>query len=1520
LKSKLEQQLVKVKTTADRDKILSEAKDAGVTVNQGFVDQANKAIVSGLRNQLVTAINKNSVTQADIDAYEKMAKTAGVTADPSLIKRATTAVESVATTKQTALNIEYRNQLINAIGTKGNISQSQLDTIVADAKAAGATIDPATLSRATAAAQKYEAAAPQRAAAEAAVKKAILNAGTVAEINNQVNTARADGVAIDPTVVEQATANIKAVELGKQFQPELAKATTQAQLDDIKSRAQAAGAKLETSYVDRVQQGITQAVKAAETATQAAKTAEAQADWQKQIQTAASTGNVDQVQSLIGQAKAAGQWNLNDATTNSYVTQAQGVVNQEQAQKTALAQAQYQQQAQQAQTPDEAKKIIEQAKSAGAWNLNQGVTDGYIRQAQTRADQQQQAQSDFATAQKTVSGLQNLTLDSKIKLTDLDQSMQQDPDLLRLTDNGRIPIQMTDSTAPGYLGVNQVAYYFRSGDAYAQQREKIYDYASKLAPPSQAGNQFTPGGAELIGVPDDPTTEANEAAWYAYIGGQMTKVGEDGKPSGGPISPKELQTIQQQIGQNTQLYQAQQRSAAEAAELAARQASTAEFEKTLPDPASLPEGAVRYGGEGPGGVRNEYYLTPTNLATGEPGRWTRFDGNMQGTDLITGQPTTAKVYDENRNLTIAQNEQVYAQQRAAQIAAAQAERDKTFFDTDFGKVFTVMVLAAAVGPMIGEALSGGATAADAAGAAAGMAEGGATASEIASALEASGMSAEAAATMAETATGITSGAIDVQALGAANGVTAEAVASAAGSADPLFAINETIAATTSSGAVAPLYELSIAETAELMRNVDPNLINSLASGTAGTAGGTATSIFAGQSINPLTNILTNIGVTNPILSGALTGAGTGAVINALTGKPITGQSLLTSALGGGVAGGIGSIMPDFGGGALGGAIGGAATNLGATAVVSLVTGQPITASSLAGAALIGGAIGGAVGAVTDGAGNTTYQYDDGSSMTVNRVGTPVAVTDNTGAQVPVGAVDRLTGEPKQLAPVEDRVGTPVNPNQQLVSDTGAIPTPTAPVDLTSTGMSDSAPGTIYNGPNGPEVVLDSGKTVLLSDYQAAIDSGKPISIDGQIDTQYRVDIGAPPRYSGMPDAGAPPEGYEVAKPSDVAGPEDTNNAQNPYKPGTYYDPETNTWFTPATPRPVTPVDTTGIDTGPTIPVNTIPTAPVPTTPVDYPLLPVTPGPLPDWYTNPTTPPVDTITQPVSTPRVPTETIDQLPVAPAPVDTPPVDTITQPVSTPRVPTETIDQLPVAPAPVDTTPVVTQPVDTTPGPISPGTGTGTGTGGTGTGTGTGTGGTGTGTGTGTGGTGTGTGTGGTAPPVEPPLSPLEPIEIPPTSPIPEVVVEPPPAVVEPPPAVVQPPAVVEPPYVPPTYPPIYVPPIEPPKVEIPGYGPLDPIQWGNVGTVNLPGTNPGFFTNVPRQYEPQGVRSQYYYGQHPYQTGERFSPEQYRQVNAPVAPWGLQQMYNPQTQTIENLLRGVGLAAGQAPYNRPGAPKV
>jgi hypothetical protein len=116
-------------------------------------------------------------------------------------------------------------------------------------------------------------------------------------------------------------------------------------------------------------------------------------------------------------------------------------------------------------------------------------------------------------------------------------------------------------------------------------------------------------------------------------------------------------------------------------------------------------------------------------------------------------------------------------------------------------------------------------------------------------------------------------------------------------------------------------------------------------------------------------------------------------------------------------------------------------------------------------------------------------------------------------------------------------------------------------------------------------------------------------------------------------------------------------------------------------------------------------------------------------------------------------------------------------------------------------------------------------------------------------------------------------------------------------------------------------EPPKIQRRTYEPLGPVEFGNVGRVNLPGTNPGFFVGVPAQYQTTSpVQSRFYYGPRPLQTGATFSPEQYRQVAAPVQPWGLQQMYNPQTQTIENLLAGVQQASAVAPYNMPAAPRV
>jgi hypothetical protein len=115
---------------------------------------------------------------------------------------------------------------------------------------------------------------------------------------------------------------------------------------------------------------------------------------------------------------------------------------------------------------------------------------------------------------------------------------------------------------------------------------------------------------------------------------------------------------------------------------------------------------------------------------------------------------------------------------------------------------------------------------------------------------------------------------------------------------------------------------------------------------------------------------------------------------------------------------------------------------------------------------------------------------------------------------------------------------------------------------------------------------------------------------------------------------------------------------------------------------------------------------------------------------------------------------------------------------------------------------------------------------------------------------------------------------------------------------------------------------PQIKRRTYDPLGPIEFGDVGKVNLPGTNPGQFVGVPAQYQTTSpVQAKFYYGQRPLQTGATFSPEEYRNVpTAPVSPWGLQQMYNPQTQTIENLLAGVRQASQTAPYNMPGAPRV
>jgi hypothetical protein len=829
----------------------------------------------------------------------------------------------------------------------------------------------------------------------------------------------------------------------------------------------------------------------------------------------------------------------------------------------------------------------------------------------------------------------------------------------------------------------------------------------------------------------------------------------------------------------------------------------------------------------------------------------------------SGQPFTYNDVISLGNNTSAAQSQAEASAFTNQAMADSANRNQDFTWDDFGKVLGVVAVAALGVAAVG-ALGEGALATEAASTAGGMAANGATAGEITSTLTAGGVAPEAAATIANTATGIATGTVDAGAVAASGGVTPEMIATANASADPIATLSSqagwtpsaaTTAATTAeatTGAVAPLTELNAAQTAELMKNIDPNMISSLAPTTTGTAGGTASSLFEGTSLNPITNGLTNLGISPtayPILNGALTGLATGAGINALTGKPITGDSLLMGALGGGVAGGIGSVLPDFGGGTFGSALAGAATNVGATAVVNLATGQPITVGNLATAALTGGVVGAGIQIATDGAGNNTYQYDDGSSMTVNNKGNPVSVTDNTGANVPVAAVDSRTGEVKQLAPVEDR-SIPVKPSDQTQASTQ----PVAPATVDVNNITQDQLNQVLSQ-NNPYLTSSEGTQVADAFTLEQQAQYKQLIAEGKTPAEAMDIVGAGQETEPVnPIAVNRPGQAEVPQfaNSDLLTPNTQLATQAEIDAGqARFNEAANAWEIAPPPVPATPAPVSVV---PTTTVAPAPVAPAPAAPAN--VATETNAPVAPVITEPVT---SAPTAPAAPANVATET--NAPVAPV---------ITEPVtSAPTAPAAPANVATETNAPVDTIPEITI---TAPRPTTP-----------------------------------------AAPPViVPPLTPVQTAPITPSEPIPEVKVPEQPAPEQPAPE--QPVAPTE-----PVYPPVYVPPIDtstPPT-------PFKPYGLGAGTPLVGVGLNPGYITNVPRYYNnPSPVAAQYYYGQHPYQPNPTvFDRVLYNTLPvAPAVPFGLQQMYDPRTQTIENLLRGVGQASAVAPYNIPRAPAV
>jgi len=290
----------------------------------------------------------------------------------------------------------------------------------------------------------------------------------------------------------------------------------------------------------------------------------------------------------------------------------------------------------------------------------------------------------------------------------------------------------------------------------------------------------------------------------------------------------------------------------------------------------------------------------------------------------------------------------------------------------------------------------------------------------------------------------------------------------------------------------------------------------------------------------------------PIYAGALAG-GVGAAEH--------GGNILEGALVGGLSGAAGGAAAGWAGGAgageiLAGAAGGAA----AGATGSALTGGDIVTGALGGAA--GGAIGAVVASyINPQTGNTTYTYDDGSTIT----------------QSPGGAVVTSTpsGEYGTGAPVSD-LGTSAGQNNQGgMTNTGGPVAPGAPnrvVELASTGQSDSAAGTLYNGPNGQEIVLANGKTVLLSEYNNAIASGKPISVDGNMNTDYRVETTGIPRSIENPGTGTLPNGTSLASSNESQGAvwDDASGTYTNPDTGAYFSQEANAWVRPTALSELTP--------------------------------------------------------------------------------------------------------------------------------------------------------------------------------------------------------------------------------------------------------------------------------------------------------------------------------------------------------------
>jgi len=1438
-------ELGKATTQAELDAVVARAAKDGYTINPGIVNRAQEIITSNFtRAEQAAAEKTRAAAQADWVRQAEAAQT------PE-------AVQSIIAQAQKAgqwnLNDAVGGGLVRA-------AQSRVDAIAQKETDAAQT-------------EWYKLA--QKAKTPEEIQNIVGRAQAAGQWN--LNQGVTDGLVRNAQSVLNREQAEKTAEAQANWIEQVRVATTPDKARAIIEQARAAGQwnindAVSQSFVDNIQRGIDQS--------NAAITAAAQDDWVRQVNAAVTP---DQARSIIAQARSLGQWNINDAVTEGLVQKAQSIVDQANEQQRSTAQQGWVDQISAAATPDQARSIIEQAKAAGQWNINDAVTEGLVRNAQTRVDTAQQQQ----------------------------QQRQ-----------------------------NQIDYDQRIANQTAASQAENAKFAAGLAKPSEFVNKFTPNGTEIQGRPDNPATPEDESGWYVPTADGLQRVGADGKLTG-PVIPDydEFNRVANTQRQETRAFEQKQQEDQRVLAASTLATTVKDFESKLPTPDEFRKtGASML--RGPDGA--EYFLTAANLKTGEPSSWVRMDQNMQGVTRVgTDQTVSVKDFNQQVKTTETQNNEVNMEQRRAAIAAQRKANEGMDFG-DFFKTLAVMAIAAVALPYISQGISavsnaftgaGGAAGAGAAGEAAAitasnMASAGASAAEISAALQAQGLSSAAATAAANTATGIVSGTVSSSGLLAASGVSADMIALANATLDPIAALNAAAGWTAvdvgylaSIGAPASLIaqaqatniglgldpygltELSAAETAALEANIDPDLINRFqpsdaAAREAGRAGGVGdTGYFRadGTYVIPDTSAAVadvTTGMVGPAGSdaafeAALANAGGGAV------APTAVPSAVASSAINPATGLLETITPGFGSSPVASVVlstpaAAAATGAATTAAASALS--PSALAALGGAAVLGGLAGGggvAGGAAAGGAtagtaagttagtattpvvqptpgGGTVTTYPDGSTLTRDAAGAVVdggGTAAGTTTTTPGGTATTTPGGTATTTPATTPGGTAAG-----TTTTGPVAPTTTTTPATTPGgtaAGTSTTGSITPGPSGPAtpgmietVVPGTGSSPVASVTLTPAPVVPPAAVTpGLTPGQVAAGAGVAAGVAGSTGAAGGVAGGTPGATTPVVQPTPGGGTVTTY-------PDGSTLTKDATGAVV---DGGGTAAGTSTGTGTAGT-------------PGTPGSGVTVTNNPVTGMTETVTPGTGT----------------------------------------------------SPVANVTLTPTPGTVAGG-GAGAGTSGAGTAAGVIAGGAGLG--------GALAGSGGAVPPATttpvapaattPPATTTPPVE---GAPVTDAVATPNPNYTNPPapsvPAAVADLAgaaagslsaadlakiaagwviingILTPPPAAPT-----------------SYGPIKPLDWGKSVPLGTSGLNPGYIVNVPQQYQTQNMQqSKFYWGQKPFQVGPTFSPETYRNVPAPAVPWGLQQMYNPQTQNIQSLLEGVQQASQVAPYNVPAAPKV